>query len=88
MNAATQARQSNHVRQAQNVPVLRPHMISNQDGFVGMLSLAASLPRRAPMVVAELEKYQKSYQLDSTLSTLLKKAKATVNRTKHLAAFH
>lgn len=87
-SSAVQARHSNFVRQSQKLPVLRPHMLSGQDGFVAVLSLAAGLPRKAPVVVAELERYQKSYVLDSTLSTLLRKAKATVNRGKALASVH
>lgn len=85
-SAVTQARRSTYASQAQNVPVLRPHMLSREEGFVGALSLAAGLPTRAPMVVEELTKYQKSYRLDSTLSSLLRKAQATVNRGK--VAFH
>lgn len=82
------ARHSAISHQLQQVPVLRPHMLSREASFVGALSLAADLPHRAQLVVTELEKYQKSYRLDRTLSDILRRAKATVNRSANRRSFH
>lgn len=74
--------QSRRIRSQSALPVLRPAMLCSDDGFVGVLNFAASLPHRAPLIVEELERYSRSYVLDATLQSILRKARGTTRKRR------
>jgi hypothetical protein len=81
MNAIANARQSALVaRMTQHQPVLRVSDMNSDTRFVSFLLQKANDPRSASHVVKELENFGRQYRLDSTLSDILRAARATVKR--------
>lgn len=62
----------------QQTPVRRANSMGDHR-FISFITMQAALPQRAALVVTSLEgEIQKGYRLDSVLTGILRKAKATV----------
>ena len=85
MNATAHARASAATLQAQRIPVLKSSQLFS-DSELAQTRFFANLPHRAQAVVDYLAPQAKYRKLDTDLSSILRTAQATLNRSKLSAA--